>query len=229
MTTTNDLAATAEKRASLYWWFATIFAAEMSAQQIAVYSRPETGDYLDALAAEPDLQASVLKLQKAIAGLASMEDRQLELAADFAALFLTDDRSSASPYASVYLSEDGLMFQQPHEQMSRLLEANGLAVDSGFREPADHIAIELDYFGNLAMKTVAAKTGSAAKKTLSDQHAFVEQHLLSWVPEFSRRCQRISTKTRFYQACAGLLTKYLELDHAWLASVLRTDDNNADD
>ena len=229
MSPVPDSTDAAEKRASLYWWFATVFAAELNAQQIAVYSKPETADYLQALAEEAHLQAGVKELQSAIGELNFIDEQHLELAADFASLFLTGERSGATPCASVYLSQGGLMFQQPHEQMLDLLEASGLAVDDEFREPADHIAIQLDYLGNLVMKTVAAKDGPAAKKTLEEQLAFIEQHLLSWVLQFCDRCQRIRTKTGFYQATARLLVDYLVLDQAYLVSVLQPTDERARD
>ena len=101
----------------------------------------------------------------------AIKQPSLELAADFSQLFLTDAKKGAPPYASVYLSETGQLFEKPHQDMVTLFKREGLVIDPNFKEPADHIAIQLDYLGNLIMKEADNCSGA--------QSDFIKQHLLS--------------------------------------------------
>jgi len=217
----TDWSETAEKRASLYWWLSTLFTSELSQKQIEAYAQPEAEAHMQSLTEDPALGRGAIRLQSAIAVLLSMKEPWLELAADFTQLFLTDARSGVPPYASIYLSDNGLLFHKPHEQMLAILEAGGLAIEGEFKEPADHLAVQLDYLGNLIMKTVQAEKVGEAKRLIRDQMIFLDEHMLNWVPTFSQRCQQLSTTTDFYQACSELLLAFLLQDREYVEGVLR--------
>lgn len=130
---------------------------------------------------------------------------ELELAADFSELFLTDAKKGAPPYSSVYLSESGQLFEQPHHDMLDIFKKQGLAVDPNFNEPADHIAIQLDYLGNLIMQD---------GDDVSDaQSVFIEEFVLSWLDLFVTATGKVKN-TGFYQGICQLLQAFIKQDLA---------------
>lgn len=83
----QEFMATSERRAELYWWFSTLFAAELSDAQIAEYDTYDVRSFLKSLSTLDPMREAVAELNEAIARLLVRPDRQLELAADFAGLF----------------------------------------------------------------------------------------------------------------------------------------------
>ena len=88
----QEFMATSERRAQLYWWFSTLFAAELSDEQIAEYDTYDVRSFLKSLSTLDPMREAVEELNEAIARLLVRTARQLELAADFAGLFLVDPK-----------------------------------------------------------------------------------------------------------------------------------------
>ncbi|MGY5451503.1 molecular chaperone TorD [Agarivorans sp. MS3-6] len=195
-----------EVRASLYWWFASTFTKELDKQQLNHYISGEGAALLKNLAEVPELSSAVQRINNGLAHSLAMRHPELELAADFCQLFLTDANTGAPPYASIY-SGSKMMFQQPHEDMQALLKQQGMQVDPAFNEPADHLAIQLDYLGNLIIRD--------GQKATSAQGQFIKQQLLSWLPQWVDSLQN-ATGGEFYKGFAALLLAYLYLDIQFL-------------
>jgi TorA-specific chaperone len=201
----TDISVVNESRASLYWWFATLLTKELDKEQLALYFSGQGLKLLDHLGEEPTFNAPVKKIKSALLNVLAIKNPQLELAADFSELFLTDAKKGAPPYASVYLSESGQLFEQPHHDMVALLKNQSLIVDPTFNEPADHIAIELDYLGNLIMQD---------GDDISDaQILFIEEFILSWLGLFVTATAKVNN-SGFYQGVCQLLLAYIEQDLA---------------
>ena len=192
-----------EQRASLYWWFATLLTKELSKEQLAHYFTGEGLELLNQLEQEPCFSEAVLKIKAALVTIMAIKQPSLELAADFSQLFLTDAKKGAPPYASVYLSETGQLFEKPHQEMLALFKSEGLMIDPNFKEPADHLAIQLDYLGNLIIKE--GKDNSQA------QTDFINNQLLSWLPPFVDATKRVSN-SGFYQGVCQLLLLFIKQD-----------------
>jgi len=195
----------AEQRASLYWWFATLLTKELTTEQLAHYFSGEGVALLDQLAQEPAFSEAVQQIKSALVTVMAIKQPALELAADFSQLFLTDAKKGAPPYASVYLSETGQLFEAPHHEMVAIFEKEGLMIDPDFKEPADHIAIQLDYLGNLIMKE--------SEYPAQEQAEFINQQLLSWLGKFVNATKRVNN-SGFYQGVCQLLLAYVEQDLA---------------
>ncbi len=203
--TEKSLSEINETRASLYWWFATLLTKELDKEQLALYFCGEGVKLLDQLEQEPGFTAPVKKVKSALTAILAMRKPELELAADFSQVFLTDTKAGAPPYASVYLSESGQLFEQPHQDMLELLKAKGLVVDPEFKEPADHIAIQLDYLGNLIIQD-----GNSVSKA---QIEFIDAHILSWLDLFVKATAKVKN-SGFYQGICQLLQAYIKQDIA---------------
>lgn len=93
------------QRAGLYGWFSRLYAEEVS--EPLYRSHFADGGFAPfAGLAELSLEAEVQRLDAAIATLRAEQLPRLELAADFAQLFLLDGKTSALPYASAYAGTD---------------------------------------------------------------------------------------------------------------------------
>ena len=137
----QEFMATSERRAELYWWFSTLFAAELSDAQIAEYDTYDVRSFLKSLSTLDPMREAVAELNDAIARLLVRPERQTALAADFAGLFLSAPGQGALPYESLYRGEGKQLMQAPMTEMQARLARLGINVSDKYNEPADHLAI----------------------------------------------------------------------------------------
>ncbi|MBZ6070938.1 molecular chaperone TorD [Aeromonas schubertii] len=214
----QEFLATSERRAELYWWFSTLFASELSDEQIAEYDTYDVRSFLKSLATLDPMRDAVAELNDAIARLLVRPDRQLELAADFAALFLGDAKQGVPPYESLFCGDQRLLMQAPTARMEARLTRLGISVSDKYKEPADHLAIELDLMGNLIIRAAEAGDADGREQWLDEQESLLHDHLLAWVPAFETEC-RTKDAFGFYGACARLLGVFLTMDANYLTLV----------
>lgn len=189
-------------------WFAGLFAAELTAEQLQAYQRGEGEAVLVSLSELPDLTEAVKRLRNAINSLTLLAHPQLELAADFASMFLLDGHNSAPPYASFYSSEGSRFFAEPQARMQERLEASQQEVSADFREPSDHLSVMLEYLGDGFDAHLEPSKYSNSGLTLAQIKTFVEEELLNWLPAFAARCQKVKTVSDLYPALAALLLEF---------------------
>ena len=211
----QEIKAFNEKRAEIYWWLSSLLAKELTEENLAHYHSPEIRSFLSGLGENEALKPAITKVIDALNRLLDREDAQLELSADFCDLFLKSDKDSALPYASMYIGKTGLLNDEPAREMEALMSQHGVQVDKNLNEPADHIAIELDFLGNLIIRSNELEQEHALEAALSEQEAFIRQHLLSWTPAFSTKCQTLDD-FGFYAAIVSLMVAFLELDCGYL-------------
>jgi TorA maturation chaperone TorD len=130
---------------------------------------------------------------------------QLEvLTLDYTRLFLGLDRTLASPYESVFLSEDHLLFEKQTLAVRAAYEQYDLQVPEKNQIPDDHLGYELQFVAALCDQLVHAWQGSehrATKSLKADLCQFLDQHLLQWLPAFCERVARYG-ETGFYRGMA---------------------------
>tara|TARA_Y100001956_G_scaffold82937_1_gene107026 strand:+ start:1897 stop:2544 length:648 start_codon:yes stop_codon:yes gene_type:complete len=211
----QEIKAFNEKRAEIYWWLSSLMAKELTQEALDQYHSAEIRSFLTGLGENEALKPAVSDVIDALNRLMDREDAQLELSADFCDLFLKSDRDSALPYASMYIGKSGLLNDEPAREIEALLQQYGVQVDENLNEPADHIAIELDFLGNLIIRSNELEQESAMEEALAAQDAFICDHLLSWTPQFAAKCKNID-EFGFYSAIANLMVAFLELDSSYL-------------
>ena len=136
--------------------------------------------------------------------------RRDELAADFAAIYLTHS-VGASPCESVWLDEDGLAMQGPMFEVRDFYARLDLQAPDWRKRPDDHLVHQLQFVAELLEHDSAS--------ALSDAAAFLDQHTLRWLPDFARRvAQRAATP--FYAGLAMLTSIYLDELRDILARIL---------
>lgn len=216
----QEIKAFNEQRAEIYWWLSSLFAAELTDDELNKYHSPEIRSFLTGLGENPSLSEPIKTFTDALNRLQVREDAQLELSADFCDLFLKTDKHGALPYASMYIGESGLLNDKPAQDMAELLAKHGIAVNKDLNEPADHLAIELDFLGNLIIRSNELENDAHMNGALLDQADFINTHLMTWLPRFVQKCQQFD-EFGFYSAAASLLLAFCQLDLTYLA-----DDND---
>ena len=109
----------------------------------------------------------------------------------------------ASLYASSYHGDTATLMDAPARLMEKRFAAKGLQLAAERHEPADHLAIQLEFCYFLLTR----EENDAARQEAA---SFVNEALLPWVPQF---CAKLRTKdsTDFYCLTAGLLMGVLNL------------------
>jgi TorA maturation chaperone TorD len=133
---------------------------------------------------------------------------------DYTRMFIGPYELPAPPWESVYLNEERLLFQEGTLNVRRAyLKYFFLPKDFG-HEADDHLGLELDFMFQLTKLAIdELKIGNFVEyhKILEDQKAFLEEHLLKWVPAFSEKVVE-SAHTDFYRGMALILKGFLLLD-----------------
>ena len=155
-----------------------------------------TADFPAGLALPPEGEAG----QLAYANMAAAVAEQIsldELAADFAAIYLNNSLG-ASPYESVWLSDDHLACAAPMFELRERYAGIGLQAADWRSRFDDHFVLQLQYVRHVLLDP-AARSAAAG---------FIDEHVGYWFPDFA---QRVSAHcaTSFYAALA-------ELTHVWL-------------
>lgn len=127
-----------------------------------------------------------------------------QLKVDYAALFVGPFELQAPPYGSVYMEKGGTVLGETTIAVHRYYEQYGLSLD--IQEPADHIAIELEFMSLLAgRETEAILSGDEreAEKLLEAQVQFFDQFMV-WIPEFCSRIEKCA-HTAYYRSLGQCL------------------------
>ena len=188
------------KRAEVYQWFAQLLHQELTDRQLEQLDSREHREWVASLAAIPGMSENAVAFECSRERILTREDRQQELAADYATLLLTGPPLGVSPYAGHYPHTSPA---ESRLEMRRLLVRYQLApVES---EAVDHIAIQLALMAALI-------DGNASRE---EQCHFVHTHLMSWLPVFSNSCAT-RDKEGFYATAIRLIVGFIEQDEIWL-------------
>ncbi|WP_449191729.1 molecular chaperone TorD [Thauera sp.] len=207
------------QRSRLYGWFSVLYALEVSEQMFETYFASARFAPFAGLG-ELGLEVELERLEAATAALRGLDLPRLELAADFAQLFLLDARTGALPYASAHCGDDvgdtARLYGDTEALMRNFLAEHALAIDPGFREPADHLAVPLAFMADVAARDASCTDIAAAARA---QAGFLNAALLAWLPRFAERCVQARPQSDFYPALAALLVRFVKADLSFLEDV----------
>ncbi|MDH3892714.1 MAG: molecular chaperone TorD family protein [candidate division Zixibacteria bacterium] len=132
-----------------------------------------------------------------------------ELAVEHAALFVGPFELKAPPYGSVYLEEHRRVLGETTMATLAMYREAGLKLD--IREPADHIAVELEFMYFLAVREVEALLSEDQGRPdvwQKRQAEFLLGYLGRWTPDF---CSSIKngTQNEYYRALANCLAAFI--------------------
>lgn len=201
-----------QARSTIYQLLSSLFAKEIDHKTLHELTSTQAQAFWSQLAAEPSFKADVEVLVAEFAKLNS-DKALLELAADYCGLFLVGTKNSASPYASLYLTDtpvakgdEPLLFGEQHQQMTQFLKQSQLQVQSEFPEPADHLAVILAYVAHINMHC-----------SNQQQLEFIRDNLANWLATFVAKVAKVDTGN-FYIALAQLTLAWVNSDLEWLES-----------
>ena len=148
-------------------------------------------------------------------------DRLNALKLDYTRLFIGLEKVLAPPYASVYLSEDFLLYEKPLLEVRRFYEKLGLHVHPKKRDPDDHIGFELYGLSFLCEKTAEAiniKDKESFNRYRVLLIEFLSNHIDPWIGGFLSLVEE-KAETDYFRGVAivssGLvesLTAFLGID-----------------
>ena len=98
----------------------------------------------------------------------------------------------------------------------------GFAKNPGFKEPEDHLAVELAFMALLcgrAVEALRAGDEAGAERQLRAQREFLSDHLLNWIDRFTADVRK-AAEDGFYFDLATFTEGFLTADAAELAEVL---------
>lgn len=160
-----------------------------------------------------ELLAGVLPECEGVGELASAlekADRQ-ELILDYAALFVGPFELQAPPYGSVYLDKNKRLNDESTMAVAEIYRKFGLNVDEGMNEPADHIAIELEFIHTALITIGNMKT---ANRDASEPEMLLSTFISKYYQPFaSQMCGMMekNASTDFYKTVAKLLSAFNKL------------------
>lgn len=204
-----------EQRAEFYWWMSSLFATELTQDDLNNYHGADMDNYFSVLAMTGELSTPVAGLREALAKLKTRQDAQLELAADFCGLFLSTPKTGALPYASIYIGESGLLNDKPAQEMGKWMESYGIAQRKDFNEPFDHLAVVLDFMGNLVILANKEDDEEKQEALMQEQQRFLETMVMPWIEQFQSTLNQFD-QFGFYKAAGNLLVSFIKLDLAFL-------------
>lgn len=214
----EKLAMLCEQRAEGYGWLSRLFRAEVDE------------NLLKGLKATPypqgtgnaDLDLGYRKMATYLSTKAS--GVLLDLAIDYVRTFIghrNDTFGAAYPFESVYTSEKRLLMQEARNEVVAIYRRAGMAISETWKDPEDHIALELEYLQVMAQKAAGLlREGDAdrAAACLEEQREFLDGRLRLWTPMLTEDMKRFA-KTGLYEGLAYVLDGFLQLDSEFFAEV----------
>lgn len=154
------------------------------------------------------------------------EETLLDLARDYVRVFVghgVNGHSAAYPYESVHTSEKRLLMQEARAEVLAVYRQNVLKKEATWRDCEDHIAVELEFMQIMCIRTADAlevDDDAAAIELLTTQYAFVQDHLLNWVPMLVADMLHYS-ETELYRGLAELTLGFAQTEEEILRDLLQ--------
>jgi TorA maturation chaperone TorD len=144
----------------------------------------------------------------------SLDEICLDLAVEYAGLFLGVWGKPPHPSESIYGSTGGALMQKERDDVLKMYRSVGLDRSKDFREPEDHVAIELQFMAILASKTVSASQAGdvrEVRRIIDLQESFLRSHLGRWIGFLSHDVVE-EGKLDFYKGICLLAEGFIEQD-----------------
>ncbi len=221
------LAAT-ENRRLAYAWLSRAYEKEVTASLLReIVSGKSSVLNAEALSEVPDgeLKRGLETLGEYLMALKQrdLEQARLELAVDYANLFLGVKRKVWHPSESAYTSKSHLVMQEPLDRVLQAYWDAGVDKEKEFTEPADHIAVELQFMAHLCGKSTEALREDRkddARRYFMMQEDFLKKHLSLWIDLFAKDVEK-NAETGFYRGVAVITQSFVELDGTMIGGFLK--------
>ncbi|MDF1872849.1 molecular chaperone TorD family protein [Vannielia sp.] len=173
-------------RVVAYRWLAQFFLCPPDLAKLESYNSVEGRQFLTSLQYDPVLASPASWLKDAVANADTLAHLQARISSAFTGAFDMGGPRAALPYASVYLSDNGLLFQKPARDMIALLQEMEMQLPEGVSEPADHLGVQLQVAAELLERE------EQGEPVPIPAVAFLDQQVLTWLPAFHQRCATLA-------------------------------------
>lgn len=95
------------------------------------------------------------------------------------------------------------------------MESYGIAQRKDFNEPFDHLAVVLDFMGNLVILANKEDDEEKQEAVMQEQQRFLETMVMPWIEQFQSTLNQFD-QFGFYKAAGNLLVSFIKLDLAFL-------------
>lgn len=226
MNTQNDgIAIVLATRHYLYKVLQHIFGHEPGLELLNIFTSGHTEEALKLFFDEDEntLDAYLSFLGKLRQKISINPDGTLDkLKNEYTCLMIGPNKLPAPPWESVYVTKERTIFQESTLKVRRAYLKYQFLPANYPHEADDHLALELDFMAHLAKLTLdlfEEENIAEVKKVLSDQKAFLEEHLLLWIGDFAQQIQ--SSKTHhLYPPTASLTVQILKIDAAAIEEII---------
>lgn len=144
------------------------------------------------------------------------------LNASYRAMFYAMDSSNVVAWESPYLDENGMLFQESTLDVREFYHQAGLKLQAEKQFPDDHIAAMMDFLARLSSSSYERFADGLDKEVaeiFKTQRAFMEKHLLHWLPKFSEQVVE-NDKHGLYAAFAQGMKEFVEDDYRLLGKAI---------
>lgn len=202
-------------RVLLYKLFHKTFGREPDAAFLQVLSNPAVKDAFSLFSVEEDDMMSKAGAFAASAGEKAGDSNYLsELYNEYMRLFIGPQKLIAPPWESVYRSKSGLLFQENTLTVRDIYHKHGFQPEGYPHVPDDSLALELDFMGRMAERSLAALTQGNSdefRSSLAAQESFLRIHLLFFLPKLLERMEHSAFRL-FYPQMTRILLAFAQMD-----------------
>ncbi|MEM1676273.1 MAG: molecular chaperone TorD family protein [Nitrososphaerota archaeon] len=222
MPSKEDMLEVLNNRRLIYWFFSRVCEREIKddfLKQLVSMDNPLLKMSFSLDLGDEEIREGLEDMKKYIeeALKRDLKEVELELAVDYANIFLgvkhaREKKGAPHPSESVY--KTGLLMQEPYDEVLQAYWDAGVDVVKDFKEPADHVAIELQFMSYLCRKaSESLQKGDKESliKFLKAQKDFLEKHILQWIPRLAKDILE-SADTDFYKGFGKVLGRYVQYD-----------------
>ncbi|WP_088188000.1 MULTISPECIES: molecular chaperone TorD family protein [unclassified Desulfosporosinus] len=203
-----------ETRAILYNIFAAVMARKLDESWLNPHFQGQLNSGL------PDVEGK----EELLSSLSQAADKPgyfKEVQLDYDALFIVPGTKLIFPYESCYTHRNidgtfGRLWQEPAQNMYRILKEWEIQFAEGWDLIPDHIAIELSFMGNLCQLVTARQANEEERQRLLEwQKKILANHLSLWVYELLDNMEN-KAETAFYRGVAKLLRAFLREEETFV-------------
>jgi len=155
-----------------------------------------------------------LPWERLLRALANPPEEASVLQEEYVRLFAPGfDGCRCAPYESAYRCGQGASASWLCAELEREYASVGLALSNDPHEPADHLAVELEYMAFLCGREAEAwgRGTEEARELLDRERNFLNRHLVRWVPEFARSLAE-QEAAAVYRAGAAACEAFVQQD-----------------
>ena len=204
-----------------YWYclLQRVFGADPASDLASLAGNPAFQDFV-ALYSESD-DDLFAALGVAVKSLSDDDGAMETLKSEYTTLFIGPGKLAAPPWESVYIGQEGRLFQESTLAVRYAYAEFGFRPVEYKKVADDHLALMMCFMARMAAKSLEAFTSGdrdELKRLLVGQKAFIDEHLLNWVPRYAKDVADAQV-SRFYDSFVKAAVSFFRIDRGAIGEV----------